>query len=318
MTVSSTARNRARTNCYPYNTDTSKESIVVRMEAALTSLATTNASGGWGTFLLAEPDLYGNWVRWNDTVLSGISAVRAPFALCLPLRFHGADCNFPYRSFADDVFSVAAISGTTGSRAGWYSSAVWRTAKALAARTPFANPARCWRESAGCRLRLRGWQATGKTVPLPCVCTAFHCIILSLPFLGQAAREGAAAGAARRHVRAWAAWWELLHELVLPRALQRSTCQPPLLYSLCSSPPLLSSFSLSSPLLSHPNQHASLGVLYGVELNLNGAPGGAGRQTGQRSASQGRPSETPEYVRRYLSTVLPLLSLPLRQLFSLQ
>ena len=52
--------------CYPYDTVSANQSTVARMAAALSSLATTNATGGWGGFLLKTPDLYGNRVTWND------------------------------------------------------------------------------------------------------------------------------------------------------------------------------------------------------------------------------------------------------------
>ena len=59
--------------CYPYDTVSANQSTVARMAAALSSLATTNATGGWGGFLLKTPDLYGNRVTWNDTIIAGHS-----------------------------------------------------------------------------------------------------------------------------------------------------------------------------------------------------------------------------------------------------
>ena len=47
--------------------------FVARMEAALTRLSTIDPTGEWASFLLPEPDLYGNRVRWNNTVVSGHS-----------------------------------------------------------------------------------------------------------------------------------------------------------------------------------------------------------------------------------------------------
>lgn len=59
--------------CYAYDTVSANQSTVARMAAALSSLATTNATGGWGGFLLKTPDLYGNRVTWNDTIIAGHS-----------------------------------------------------------------------------------------------------------------------------------------------------------------------------------------------------------------------------------------------------
>jgi hypothetical protein len=67
--------NRGQPNCYPYNTVSHNESIVARMEAALTTLAQSDSSSSsvWGEFLLPEPDLFGNRVAWNKTIVSGHS-----------------------------------------------------------------------------------------------------------------------------------------------------------------------------------------------------------------------------------------------------
>ncbi len=59
--------------CHPYNVVTHNESIVARMEAALTRLSVIDPTGEWASFLLPEPDLYGNRVKWNNTVVSGHS-----------------------------------------------------------------------------------------------------------------------------------------------------------------------------------------------------------------------------------------------------
>lgn len=58
--------------CSPYQTVSQNESIVQRTADALTALAQTNGSA-WGRYLLPSPDLYGNRVAWNKTILSGHS-----------------------------------------------------------------------------------------------------------------------------------------------------------------------------------------------------------------------------------------------------
>jgi len=59
--------------CHPYNVVPQNESIVARMAAALTALSQVDSAGGWASFLLPEPDLHGNRVAWNRTVVSGHS-----------------------------------------------------------------------------------------------------------------------------------------------------------------------------------------------------------------------------------------------------
>jgi hypothetical protein len=59
--------------CHPYNVVSQSESLVSRMAAALTALAEVDRAGGWGSFLLPEPDLYGNRIAWNHTIVSGHS-----------------------------------------------------------------------------------------------------------------------------------------------------------------------------------------------------------------------------------------------------
>ena len=44
-----------------------------RNQAALTTLAVADPAAGWGDFLLPAPDLYGNTIKWNSTVVSGHS-----------------------------------------------------------------------------------------------------------------------------------------------------------------------------------------------------------------------------------------------------
>lgn len=57
--------------CYPYDIVSANQSTVARMAAALSSLATTNTTGDWGDFLRKTPDLYGNLVTWNNTIIAG-------------------------------------------------------------------------------------------------------------------------------------------------------------------------------------------------------------------------------------------------------
>ena len=58
--------------CSPYQTVSRNESIVQRTADALALLARSNDSA-WGSYLLPTPDLYGNRVAWNRTILSGHS-----------------------------------------------------------------------------------------------------------------------------------------------------------------------------------------------------------------------------------------------------